>query len=1125
MNRAPGKPSFVGREIEKRELIEFLDLAKAGTGGLILIAGEPGIGKSRLTEEAISAASSRGFEVVRGACWEAGGAPPYWPWIQISRHCGERKSGKLEKFSIQNTALEPWTEATRDVLDASTGAVEPLHDRGDQFLFFDSFAEAIREFAGTAGLLIVLEDLHAADPDSVLLAQFIARRIGQSPILLIGTYREREVHADGSLEALILELSRAGRIIRLRGFERDDIKALARQYDKSWIDDQTIEELHRTTEGNPFFLIEILAFLRRADRSLRLKYGSGVPQLPDSVRVAIESRLSHLPSAAVQILQASSVVGREFDVGLLSTICEKDRDAILSELHFAERWGIVSRFGGPSDRYLFSHFLLTQVLYEQLPLGQRESLHHLIAETVESQGGLPAPDSVLAHHYFRSLPRSPEKAFHYSLQSGDLAMRSFAYTEAARLYEMALTAQNATAHTDKSVACSLLLKLGKTQCLSHEFDTFKQTFLKAAALAREIGNPVFLADAALGFGMAGKKDFDAQEFTTTSLLREALDAGASLTSAKRSLLLSRLAEELRWSTDQDSLLRIVEDAVEMARRSDDSNSLMQALYIKFQCLRGWPERSDDRLALAAEMVENAERSNLHEWLFRARYHRASILLESGKRQFYSEISAIRQIPEAIRLFTEGLSFGEVCDALRVTIALMDGRFDESEKLLNQGLIRGRDRPDFAAAYFAGFFGLQIILLRREQGKTADLEQSLRQAASEPSNFVARAALAHFYAESGNLSEAASNFDILATNNFEGLARDFSWSISVAYLVETCAAIHDVARARILFDLIKPCAGRHAVLGVVVYLGSFDYYLGLLAATFKDAVASKEYFLFAREAHKSFNSRPWIARTELHLGQLLISGSQQDQATGAELLSSALKAAESMCMSKLERECREAIASLENRGSESSPQRPAELDRTCSIIRENDYWRLTYEGNSTALRNRKGLTYLIHLLRNPGGEFASTQLASARINGDGTLSIILQLTNGDHRLAGSATLGDAGEILDSTAREEYKNRINELRSEIDQAQRFNDIGQVGVLQTELELLEDQIRGAFGLGGRSRRVGSHDERARVKITNSIRSAIDAIDVINPQLGRYLKNTVKTGAFCSYRPDPNVAIEWSF
>src|SRR5262249_20843225 len=159
----------------------------------------------------------------------------------------------------------------------------------------------------------------------------------------------------------------------------------------------------------------------------------------------------------------------------------------------------------------------------------------------------------------------------------------------------------------------------------------------------------------------------------------------------------------------------------------------------------------------------------------------------------------------------------------------------------------------------------------------------------------------------------------------------------------------------------------------------------------------------------------------------------------------------------------------------------------------------------------------------GDEFASIDLGSARLNPDGTLSVIGQASRVEDGLEVVANLGDAGEILDARAIDEYKQRVEELRAEIDEAEKFNDRGRVEKLKAELELYEDQITSGSGLNNRLRKKSSHAERARVRITVAIKSAIDAIETASPKIGGYLRKTIKTGTFCSFSPDLNVPIDW--
>src|SRR5262249_47299350 len=201
-----------------------------------------------------------------------------------------------------------------------------------------------------------------------------------------------------------------------------------------------------------------------------------------------------------------------------------------------------------------------------------------------------------------------------------------------------------------------------------------------------------------------------------------------------------------------------------------------------------------------------------------------------------------------------------------------------------------------------------------------------------------------------------------------------------------------------------------------------------------------------------------------------SGSPEERARSHALLSSARGAAEAMGMSKLVSDSRGAPDTREARKDEAGAQPASTLNRTCSIKKENDYWRLIYEDTSSTLRDRKGFTYLTHLLRNPGDEFASIDLGSARLNPDGTLSVIGQASRVEDGLEVVANLGDAGEILDARAIDEYKQRVEELRAEIDEAENFNDLGRVEKLKAELELYEDQITSGSGLNNRLRKKSS-------------------------------------------------------
>jgi hypothetical protein len=190
-------------------------------------------------------------------------------------------------------------------------------------------------------------------------------------------------------------------------------------------------------------------------------------------------------------------------------------------------------------------------------------------------------------------------------------------------------------------------------------------------------------------------------------------------------------------------------------------------------------------------------------------------------------------------------------------------------------------------------------------------------------------------------------------------------------------------------------------------------------------------------------------------------------------------------------------------------------------REGDYWTVVYEGKAFRLKDSKGLRYLSELLGNPGREFPAVDLldAEARGGGGGTAQAAAA---GGARI--SADLGDAGDVLDAQARADYRRRLEDLREELAEAERFNDPERAAKLREEVEFLADELARATGLGGRSRKAASAAERARLNVTMAIKAALKRIAENSPSLGRNLAAAVKTGRFCCYAPDPGTPVHWA-
>src|SRR5262245_41920132 len=279
----------------------------AGRGRLLMLSGEPGIGKTRLAEETARYATAHGVHVLWGRCWEGGGAPAFWPWIQLVRGAlgverwSEHRPPELSQSLSHIARMVP---ELRSTLGSSEPAREPETDPSpvgaprapepERFRLFDAITNLFKSLAGETRLMIVVDDLHAADEDSLLLLRFLARELTQSPILVVATYREVEVRQSATHAALLSEIGREGATVPLRGLSLDEVADFIHRLHNLTADRELVSSLHKATGGNPFFLDEIVRLIsaeRDPDQPNRPVVDFAIP---DSIRTAIRHRLQPL---------------------------------------------------------------------------------------------------------------------------------------------------------------------------------------------------------------------------------------------------------------------------------------------------------------------------------------------------------------------------------------------------------------------------------------------------------------------------------------------------------------------------------------------------------------------------------------------------------------------------------------------------------------------------------------------------------------------------------------------------------------------------------------------------------------------------------------------------------------
>jgi len=950
--------TFVGRDRELTELRASLASVAGGRGQLFCLVGEPGIGKTRLAEEIASDAERAGAKVAWGRCWEGGGAPAFWPWTQALRHCAsaidpyaintmlptdaQQMLGLMKESAAEAAVPDLWSRATMlSGLPSSGGSsFDPA-----RFRMFDSLTALLKKLSSDAPLVLVLDDLHAADADSLHLLRFVARDLLQSRILILATYRETEARLSAEHANLLSSIGREGRTIRLAGLSKKEVAAFAASNAALKPDDRLVSTLCDVTEGNPFFLDETLRLLR-ADPSAGLpdRIAAGLA-IPDSVREAIRKKISPLSDDARATTEVAAVIGREFDAPLLSQVSGLAPEVCVARLHEAVSHGIVKDLGDAAGRFRFTHAMIPETVAADIPRLRLMQLHQQIAQSLERLH----PDDLidylpqLADHYARSLPAGPrDKAVEFAGRGARRAMRQLAYEEGARLFQMALDGLATAPAAELAATCGLTIELGEALTRAGHVARAREAFMDAAALARKSNDSDALAKAALGFGIQSSTAGTVDR-TLVELLEEALRLSGDDDSSQKAMLLARLAAGLYWSDQHARSVDLSQSAVDMARRLGDPLALIYALGMWHYALWG-PDNLDARLKTSQEMVSLADRIKDRQWALRAVEMHLADLLETGAiHEADADLKAYQD------LSGETGSDNSVVELTHAMRALLHGELEEGERLAEHAMTVGQRRQEPRALLS---YAAQVGLIRFEQHRMSELEPILRAYVEQyPVLDVARSGLALACVEAGREAEARVQFEYLARDDFAALRRDWNWLATMSILSTLCVFIHDRDRAVRIYDLMLPYADRIAMVGwTEVCYGSVSRYLGNLAALMGRDDDAQRHYEAAIAVNARLGARGWLAHTQHEYAAMLLKrGRDQDRARANALNDQALAAADLLGMRTLQQSAR-ALKTAHGASAAPSVRRTGDAIRTLVTVLFIDIVGST--GHASRLGDRK-----------------------------------------------------------------------------------------------------------------------------------------------------------------------------
>jgi len=606
---------FVGRESERAELRRCLDQAARGQGTLVMIGGEPGVGKTRLAEELAAEARQRGLLALTGHCYEMEGAPPYIPFVEMLEATARVVPAAALREALGDAAPEVaklMPELRR--LFPDIAAPLELPPEQERRYLFNSMQEFMERSGRVQPLLLVLEDLHWADDSTLLLLQHIAQRLQEMPLLIVGTYRDVELDVARPLARALEEFlrQRLAHDLTLKRLPEAGVEAMLRALSGQQPPPPLVQAVYRETEGNPFFVEEVFHHLAAEGKLLdaqgrwRADLSISELEVPRGVRLVIGRRLERVSEDCRRVLTTAAVIGRGFGFELLEALGEVEADVLLDAVDEGERAHLITSAGdGREARFTFAHELIRQTLLSGLSLPRRQRMHLRVAEAMERvyARALEEHTADLAHHLYQAgTAADPQKTVHYQSLAGERAFGAAAFEDALRLYEAAVSLQPAD---DARARADLLYKRGLARRSLGRWEEALADWREALDAYEELGDVEAVGRAC--FEVALQLTWGARWEEALEISRRGLAALGERVSADRSRLLARAGHILSIGGQYAAANGMITQALEMAEQLGDQRLLGEVL--RHKAALHWhhlemPQAVDSGLR-AAELLRSA----------------------------------------------------------------------------------------------------------------------------------------------------------------------------------------------------------------------------------------------------------------------------------------------------------------------------------------------------------------------------------------------------------------------------------------------------------------------------------------------------------------------------------------
>ena len=862
--RTAPRAAFVGRDDARAVVERSRSRARTGARQVVLVSGEPGIGKSRLSSFSAHGAHGEGFAVLWGACSEEL-AVPYEPWITVCSQLVEHAPSELLERHVERHGGE-LARLARGLAQRLPDLPEPESSdpETERFLLFSAVAGALVELAAAVPVCLVLDDLHWADAQSVALLKHVVSSAEACALQVIVAFRDSDLGKGHPLPAVLQDLRRVDGVERvalegLGATEVSEVMAAAAGHELDADALALAGEIASETDGNPFFVGEVL---RSLVESGRLRYDATTERwsvdrsealgLPESVRDVIVRRVDRLGDDAREVLTLAAVIGRSFELEVLRLIDASSE--LLDRLEAAAEASLLDESTEHVGRFRFVHSLINQTLYAELGATRRAGMHHRVALALEELSGQGSEERVaeLALHW-RLAGSDRPKAAQYAARAGRLALDSLAPAEAAKLFGDELELLGPAENAER---CRALIGLGEAQQLTGDAG-YRSTLLQAAQIASSLADAELASAAVLantrGFtSLIGDLDDDRVDAIDRAVeLDDRSDLG------RRAQLLALQSQELLYEHDPARRQAIAREAISLAREIGDPRVKARVLQHAFYGLWG-PDMLSVRADLAHDLLASSQAAE-----DRALEYWANLLLQhvSFETSDFAGAQVARERQQELAAALAQPTLTWVAQVGVAAWATLEGDLVAAEGLARQALELGNlaGQPDALQ-----IFGEHRALLRMYQGRGDEqlIELSRQAAGLHPRMAVWAASTALYETYFGSEAAARSLLRAGVENGFERVGWDTLRLVAFAFYADAASRLRALDAADLIHEQMAQFQDHFIWSGAVGY-GHVRLWLGVTAATLGRDEEADEHLAFACRFHDDNGLRLWSARS--HLG--------------------------------------------------------------------------------------------------------------------------------------------------------------------------------------------------------------------------------------------------------------------